>query len=196
MNNLYQQTKKLKKKKLSDDPRVEQARTEVQNAFKNYSKSTSAAEKQVLQDKRNHLNKVYNDLQEEELESMIRETEEADIRKQHRESWKLINNITGRKAAKKGIIEGNCREERLNNWHKHFSNLLGQESNTVEDNVEITNIFENLEIDDNEFTMEEVEIAKKKLQEGKQCGSDRIAPEVLKRCNLDVVKVSSIKTIK
>ena len=185
LNNLYQQKKKLKKKKLSDDPRVEQARTEVQNAFKNYNKSTSAAEQPVLQDKRNHLNKVYNDLQEEELESMIRETEEADIRKQHRESWKLINNITGRKAAKKGIIKGNCREERLNNWHKHFSNLLGQESNTVEDNVEITNIFENLEIDDNEFTMEEVEIAKRKLQEGKQCGSDRIAPEVLKRCNLD-----------
>ena len=42
-----------------------------------------------------------------------------------------------------------------------------------------------MQIDDGEFTPEEMEKVKKQLQEGKKSGFDNIPPEVLKRCNLD-----------
>ena len=39
--------------------------------------------------------------------------------------WKLINDMTGRKSAKKGIIKGYKNEERINKLFNHFRNLLG-----------------------------------------------------------------------
>ena len=44
-----------------------------------------------------------------------------------------------------------------------------------------------MQIDDGEFTLEEMAKAKKQLREGKKSGSDNIPPEVLKRCNLDEI---------
>ena len=49
----------------------------------------------------------------EELERMISKVENADARAQHAESWKLINQISGRKAPKQGILKGNSSKERV-----------------------------------------------------------------------------------
>ena len=42
---------------------------------------------------------------------MINQVEMADNKTKHGESWQLINTITGRKSAKRGIIKGNMKEE-------------------------------------------------------------------------------------
>ena len=58
---------------------------------------------------------------------MIDEVENADARCRHGESWKLVNEISGRKSTKSCILKGKSKEDRVNNWYLHFSQLLGKE---------------------------------------------------------------------
>ena len=98
----------------------------------------------------------------------------------------VINEISGRKVAKTGIIKGNSKEERLDKWYSHFKDLLGKEP-TVEGELDeiVHPILRSLGISDQPFTQEEYEVVKKSLVEGKQSGPDEIPPEVWKRCELD-----------
>ena len=50
---------------------------------------------------------------------------------------------------------------------------------------EIDPINDTLDISTDPFTLEEYRTAKLSIKEGKACGDDKIAPEVLKRCDLD-----------
>ena len=118
---------------------------------------------------------------------MITKVEDADIRSQHAESWKIINEISGRKAAKKGMIKGKNKEERINSWFQHFSKLLGNEPVVTNENEEITTVFNDLNIKTGEFTMDEYQEVKKRLKTGKLPGGDEIPPEVLKYCDLDAI---------
>ena len=153
-------------------------------------KKDSTKENEVLlQIEKAKLKNAYDQAYEEELERMISKVENADARAQHAESWKLINEISGRKAAKQGILKGNSSKERVDSWYKHFSDLLGKEPNTPDmDNPEETQTVFNetdLNIKTGPFTMEEYQNVKKVLQLRKASVEDGIYPEVLKYCNLD-----------
>ena len=52
---------------------------------------------------------------------------------------------------------------------------------------EIEPIHGSLNISTDPFTLEEYRIAKSGIKEGKACGDDKVAPEVLKRCDLDQI---------
>ena len=52
---------------------------------------------------------------------------------------------------------------------------------------EIEPIHGPLDINTDPFTLEEYRIAKTSIKEGKACGDDNIASEVLKRCDLDQI---------
>ena len=106
-------------------------------------------------------------------------------RKKHREAWKSINNITGRKKGKSGILEGENKEERIKNWHKHFKDLLGREPVIHDEHKEINTIFENLQYTSGSFTMDELIKARSKITLGKASGPDNIPPEVIKLCNIE-----------
>ena len=54
--------------------------------------------------------------------------ETADDASKHRRSWQLINKILGRKIACQESIKGRNKEERIAKWFEHFSNLLGTEN--------------------------------------------------------------------
>ena len=120
---------------------------------------------------------------------MISKAEKADAREQQAESWKLINQISGRKASKKGIIKGHSSKERVDSWLKHFSELLGKEPNIpdMNDSEEFQTIFNetDLNIKTGPFTMDEYQEVKSTLQTGKQAGEDGFYPKVLKYCDLD-----------
>ena len=119
---------------------------------------------------------------------MVGEVENADARSKHGESWKLINNITGRKTVKRGIIKGNSTEERIKKWYNHFHNLLCKEIATVgseEEDSDLDKVLYELQIEDGDFTKLELKAAIKRLRDGKQSGPDNIPPEVLKRCELE-----------
>ena len=87
------------------------------------------------------------------------------------------------------IIKAHSSKERVDSWHKHFSELLGKEPNIpdMNDSEEIQTIFNetNLNIKTGPFTMDEYQEVKSTLQTGKQAGEDGFYPEVLKYCDLD-----------
>ena len=130
-------------KVISNNPDVISARLKVNSAFSNYEKEPTIEKEKLLQDEKANFKNVYDQAYEEELESMISKVEKADARAQQAESWKLINQISGRKASKKGIIKGHSSKERVDSWHKHFSELLGKEPNIpdMNDSEEIQTIF-------------------------------------------------------
>ena len=71
---------------------------------------------------------AYNEAVENELNQIMAKVESADIRsQQHGGSERLIDEISGRRTAKKGILEGKSAKERLDNLYKRFSELLGKE---------------------------------------------------------------------
>ena len=186
-NKLIPTKKRSKRKITSNDSRIISARVRVNEAFAKYESDPNATNHEMLKQEKANLKTNYDKAFEEELESLITKVEDADTRAQHAESWKLINEISGRKLAKKGMIKGKNKEERINSWFQHFSKLLGNEPVVTDEDEEITTVFEDLNIKTGEFTMEEYQDGKKRLKTGKLPGGDEIPPEVLKYCDLDAI---------
>ena len=132
------------------------------------------------------LEEAYNVAHQEYLSELITEVEKADSERRHRECWKLINRITGRKSSRTGIIKAKSKEERISKWFNHFSNLLGKEPIVTSDPLEeIPQIIQNVEVEDTPFTIEEYQAVKKTLRSGKASGPDNISADILKYCNFD-----------
>ena len=104
--------------------------------------------------------------------------------KQYGEAWRVINEMTGRKRAKEGQVEGHSPEERVATWFSHFQSLLGTSAEDEEEE-NIPAFLQGLNIDDGPFTASELNRAKSTVREGKSAGPDGIPPEVLKNCDLD-----------
>ena len=121
----------------------------------------------------------------DEIDNLVKRVEEADVRYRHAESWKIINEIGGRNSAKSGVMEGKSREDRLQNWYNHFSQLLGKPPAVDNEDQEILHVFHNLQYKTGAFDMDEYRKVKKQLVEGKAAGPDGIPPEVFKRCDFD-----------
>ena len=186
-NELLSSKKKKKRKRTSKDLRVEHARERVKEASKLYQEVPNEMNHNTLKNEKNGLEEAYNTVMEEELCDMIKRVEDADSKQQHAESWKLINEISGRKAAKVGVIKGTNQEDRVKKWFSHFSQLLGSEPtiSNGSQQEETISILPELNIDTGPFTVEEYHLVKKKLMAGKSSGPDGIPPEVLKFCNID-----------
>ena len=179
-------TKKRKThKRNSKDPRVVTAREQVNTSFELYKENTNENNRVNLQNAKFLLEQAYNCVEEEDLNEKLENVITANIAYKHRESWKIINEISGRKKIKKGQMEGKTNLERINNWYKHFSNLLGKAPEVLDENEEIEPILQNLNIRSDPFDLQEYHKVKKAIKENKASGADGIPPEVLKRCDLD-----------
>jgi len=180
--------KKMKGYKMTDDPRIVQARKEVQESFLSYQQHCDNATLTELHNAKEALQQVYSGIEEERLNTLVGEVENAETQHKHSESWKLINNITGRKKVKQGLIKGNSKEERLEKWYNHFYNLLGKELTAVADSDrdgDLAKVLSDLEIPDGDFTQLELQAVKNKLCDKKQSGPDNISPAIIKRCDFD-----------
>ena len=89
-------------------------RENTQKASAKYFGKPPTHHREELQKCKSKLQQTYDVIAEEELDEMLREVESADVRSKHRESWRLINQITGRKSAKRSIIKANNKEDRIN----------------------------------------------------------------------------------
>ena len=119
------------------------------------------------------------------LRRQIAEVEQADENRKYGLSWKLINDISGRKASQSVRIRGESAEKRVATWYSHFKNLLGNPPELLESNEPITPIFSDLPIPDGPFTMSEYTKAKAEMKNNKSSGEDGVAPEVLKYVPVD-----------
>ena len=73
-------------------------------------------------------------MQLDTLKEKIKQIENADLNRKYLLSWKLINEITGRKTTQKGMIKGKNQKERLQTSYKHFQDLLGKLPNVEDEN--------------------------------------------------------------
>ena len=181
---------KIKRIRASKDPGIVEARKKVNAAFKQYQENPTEDYRTKLLAAKEILQTAFSDIKKKELELMIKKVEEADSKSQHGESWKLINEINGRKTSKKGILKGNSQEERIKAWYIHFSNLLGKEpvtNNAGEE--EITTVLHNLISKLVRLFVKEYQAVKRKLKEDKTLGSDGISTEALKHCDFDDITV-------
>ena len=116
--------------KASDYPRIAKAREELQISSDRYYWSPTENNKEEVERNRSKLHEQYN-TKMEDLDKMIRQVETADEEFRHEESWRLFNEITGRRTAKKGVIKVKDKEDRINKWYTHYKELLENER-TVE----------------------------------------------------------------
>ena len=183
---LLPKRKPRKKSNKSSNPRIVKAREKVTTAFNTYALSPTADNHVTLQNEKQALQAEYTAAEELEVEETIQRIESANAQSEHGKSWKLINELTGRKNTKRGILKASSQEERIKKWHDHFQNLLGQEPVVTETGTsDIQTVFEELSIPITPFTKEEYEAVKKKLVDGKSTDPSGIVPEILKYCDLD-----------
>ena len=170
---------------INNDPRVVLVRNKAKEKHQNYLIDTSEENRLDYEQAKREIDNTYSALLKEQLEDKIKRIEDADINGKHGQSWKLINEVTGRKASVQGKLERDMQADRINNWYKHFCNLLGKPPTVTDEDEEIEQIFPKPNIKEGPFTMEEYKKAKAELRIGKAAGDDEIHPEVLKLCNLD-----------
>jgi len=113
---------------------------------------------------------------------------------QYAETWNIINEVSGKRKAKEGLVAGASPEERVSTWFNHFKRQLGEAPNTEGSEEDIPSIFENLPIDDGPFTAEEYTKAKNALKQDKNMAPDNIPPEVFKNCKLDDIVLDLCNT--
>lgn len=185
------QRKRLKRKQYSDDVRVQNARNDVNYMFSKYQSDPSNFNHENLQKSKSNLQEAYDLAIEEELSEMIDKVEACEAEGSHGQSWKLINEVTGRKPAKKGVLKGNSKEDRLKKWQQYFSDLLGKEPIVAGDpNVNIPTVLQNLNIESGPFSKGEYVKVKNRLTLGKAAGPDEVSPEILKLCDFDDIMLS------
>ena len=75
----------------------------------------------------------------------------------------------------------------MTTWFTHFKKLLGDPPDVEDPDEVIPNIFEDLDIKDDLFSIEEYRKVKSSLKIGKAAGPDNIPPEVFKFCDFDEI---------
>ncbi|XP_063680045.1 uncharacterized protein LOC134815440 [Bolinopsis microptera] len=170
----------------ANDPRVEEARSKLFAAKETYHDLDPCEDnRQTVAEEKDTLSACYRTVEEELLKQKIRKAENAADRCKNKESWNLVNEVSGRKNKPCGLVEGGSREDRLRAWKNHVTKLLGQPPVVPNEEVDIPVVHPPQNISVDKFTKTELEEATKSIKEGKAFGEDGVAPEVLKRVDVD-----------
>ncbi|KAJ8392677.1 hypothetical protein AAFF_G00073510 [Aldrovandia affinis] len=110
----------------------------------------------------------------------VKKVETVHGERRYKESWKVINEMSGRKRSREGQLAGCSPEERVTSWFTHFRDLLGTHPTVDGAEEEIPAVLTSLEIDDGPFTATEFATVKSTLKEGKSAGPDGIPQRSLK----------------
>ena len=188
---------KRQRMKYSDDKRIKQARKNLATAYSSYTRNPTIETQEELNQKKGALEEVYSIVFGEELDQKVTQIEQSNRTNKHQESWKLINEITGRKTAKRAILKGRNKKERVKNWPGYFKELLGKPPKIINKNENINKFLDEneLNIKTGPFTNSEYENVRKQIKENKATGPDSISPEVLKRCEINDIIIGFAKKI-
>ena len=179
--------KKQREKKTctSEDVRVVTKREELMKAQEKNHLDPGERNREVVAEKKKLLQECYGEVEGEFVAKKIRSIEKYSVHQNTKKSWDLVNEVTHRKKANCGLIEGGSAVERLKNWENHFVKLLGQPPEVPDEDIIIRTINPPLDINIDPFTDSELNLARKQIKEGKAFGEDGISPEVMKRVDLN-----------
>ena len=161
----------------------------MQDAFSDYQVTPTSENQSKLQNEKEKLTQLFVAVKEGELKEIIRKVVESDSTYRHGQSWRLINEISGRKGAKRGLIKGNSKEDRRKLCYDHFNNLLGKRPEIPDEDEEddILPGLEDLGINNKPFMISELLKAEKSQCDVKAVGPDDIQPDVIKRCDFNEI---------
>ena len=170
---------------ISKHQNVIQARARMEEARRSYDKERNEENREVLNDAKHQLFNTYDQVKGDMLMEKVERVEAVHGERQYKESWKIINEMSGRKRPREGQLEGSSPGKRVASWFNHFRDLLGAQPSVEGAEADIPTILENLDIDDGPFTAKEYATVKFALKQGKSAGPDGITSEVIKNCDLD-----------
>ena len=182
--------------KIASDARVNAARADLDVAKNGYHNNPTNETRHDVKLCKDALDTAYTTVEEELLDKQIREVEKLDAMQKARQSWSLINEISGRKKSSCAKISGKSAKDRVDKWQTHFKKLLGEPPPDFQVESDIPQMFTEPEhdISTEPFTAEELKQAKSRIKDNKACGEDGIPPEVLKRCDLDDIVLNFCNT--
>ncbi|KAJ8413165.1 hypothetical protein AAFF_G00091610 [Aldrovandia affinis] len=164
----------------SKHPEVVRARTRVEEARRSFEREGTAESQEELNGAKQQLFSTYDRIKGEELMEKVKKVETVHGERRYKESWKVINEMSGRKRSREGQLAGCSPEERVTSWFTHFRDLLGTHPTVDGAEEEIPAVLTSLEIDDGPFTATEFATVKSTLKEGKSAGPDGIPQRSLK----------------
>ena len=124
------------------------------------------------------LDEAYAIAEADYIQGEINKIKELHTAKQHAASWKVINDLSGRKEKPSIRIKGGSPLKRKSNWLHHFKSLLGNPPKLSQQPLPKLKVSDELNIDTNPFTSEELKSVIKSFSNNKSPGLDNI-PTIL-----------------
>ena len=115
----------------------------------------------------------YEDEQKSYIKEKINEIQNDATNKKISNALKTINTIGGRKKSKKLRIKAKDDNERVKLWHNHFKELLGKNTQTINENEQEWEIINGLDINTEPFTLEDLSKATSNISYEKAVGLDK-----------------------
>ena len=143
-------------------PQVVPARDKADEAHNKWDQDSSAENRAAWRLALDELYQVCDQVKAKELEEQTQSIEEDFGAQQYGEAWRVVNEMSGRKKSKESQVSGDSPEERVATWFTH-----GEPPDVDDPDEEIPNIFEDLEINDEHFTLDEFRKVKSSLKLGK-----------------------------
>lgn len=169
---------KVKRKPLFDDDLVKNARKNFETAKVKHQARATRRSTKTLSSAQKALDDAYLTAESLYIQGKINSIKEFHTSNQHSASWKVINEISGRKEHPSIQLKGGSAEKRRDNWHNHFQKLLGNPPKVDGDPLPLNQIFNTLDISTNPFSIDELEKTLKQFVNNKSSGLDQI-PTIL-----------------
>ena len=115
----------------------------------------------------------YEDEQKSYIKEKINEIQNDATNKKISNALKTINTIGGRKKSNKLRIKAKDDNERVKLWHNHFKELLGKNTQTINENEQEWEIINGLDINTEPFTLEDLSKATSNISYEKAVGLDK-----------------------
>ena len=136
---------------------IEVKRNAVSQAIKVSLENPSSENSEQIRKASEELDHQYKKEQEKYVKNKIAELNNAHTNKKSKVVWQIANEISNRKKSKRSVLKGKSKQDRLNQWKKHFSNLLGRAPPVI--NIPTQRMIDlQLHRKKNDFTMKELQI--------------------------------------
>ena len=177
--------KRSRRNLISQHPDIGRARLTLEAAEEQLQLHPSHDNEDSVKIAKEEIKSTYKRLREDEVNALARKIEVECGGKRYGAAWKVINEITGRKRSKEGLVKGKTPQERVDVWFDYCSKLLGTAPDVDDPDEDIPTVFSNLGISDEPFTAAEYANVKSCLKRGQSGGPDDIPPEVYIDCDVD-----------